>query len=64
MTPKDKRPAPRPLDPVELEIVRADMAFALAEEKTSGAWDNWRYWQDAAQNWRKGEREAIFGKPK
>jgi hypothetical protein len=50
---KLKRPgsgkAPRPLDDVEREIVRADMAELIAREKENG---DWAKWEESQKNWK------------
>jgi hypothetical protein len=40
---------PRPLDHVEREIVRADMAKLIAREKESG---DWAKWEESHRSWR------------
>jgi hypothetical protein len=50
---KLKRPgsgkAPRQLDDVEREIVRADMAELIAREKENG---DWAKWEESQKNWK------------
>jgi hypothetical protein len=53
---KNDRPgtgvAPRPLDEVEREIVRADMAELIAREKENG---DWAKWEKDQEKWKKHE---------
>jgi hypothetical protein len=53
---KNERPgsgvAPRPLDEVEREIVRADMAELIAREKENG---DWAKWEADQKKWKKHE---------
>jgi hypothetical protein len=39
---KESKPIPKPLTDVEMEIIRADMAFLIQKEKESGDWDKWK----------------------
>lgn len=45
--PKGSKP-PRPLNEVELEIVRADIAYLKQQEIDSG---DWAKWQESQKNW-------------
>jgi hypothetical protein len=50
---------PEPLDKVELEIVRADMAELIAREKENGDWDKWVESQRPIQQLRSLDRDIL-----
>jgi hypothetical protein len=50
---------PRPLDEVEREIVRADMAELIAREKESGDWAKWEESQRPIQQLRSLDRDTV-----
>jgi hypothetical protein len=69
---KNDRPgsgvAPRPLDEVELELVRADMRYLIQKEKENGDWAKWEEsqkksvptWTDLPVRWVSDTMRAIL----
>ena len=51
--------APRPLDEVEREIVRADMAELIAREKENGDWAKWEESQRPISQLRSLDRDIV-----